>query len=100
MSPFEKLTDGSEYVPSADVVAEPQADPGRGNTTKQVTVAPDMTAVVTESVIFPEKLAFAAATYGPTKGPPAPDGAEPVGTTAVVEMSVSARIRLTRPLPV
>src|SRR5437868_6640715 len=39
----------------------------------------------------------AAATYGPTAGPP-PPGA-PVGTTGVVEVSSNERARLRRPLP-
>src|SRR5450759_3920338 len=40
---------------------------------------------------------FAAATYGPTSGPP--PGA-PAGTTSVVDVSAKARARFSRPLPV
>src|SRR3954452_321086 len=43
---------------------------------------------------------LAAATYGPTNGPPLPTGAAPAGSIEVVEVSVIARPRLRRPLPV
>src|SRR5437764_174221 len=43
---------------------------------------------------------LAAATYGPTYGPPLPTGAPPAGCTGVVEASPIARTRLSRPLPV
>ena len=42
----------------------------------------------------------AAATYGPTIGPPSPTGAAPCGFTPSLDVSLSARARLTRPLPV
>src|SRR4051794_35401873 len=42
----------------------------------------------------------AAATYGPTKGPPLPIGAAPAGFTEAVDVSPTARARLSRPLPV
>src|SRR5689334_10151892 len=43
---------------------------------------------------------FAAAMYGPTKGPPSATGAAPAGSTSEVERSDIARARLRRPLPV
>jgi hypothetical protein len=43
---------------------------------------------------------FAAATYGPTNGPPPPTGGEPAGVTGVVDVSVIARAKFSRPLPV
>src|SRR6187200_3051882 len=46
------------------------------------------------------ELRFAAATYGPTKGPPPPIGAAPAGWTESVETSDMARSRFRRPLPV
>src|SRR5436190_2021229 len=43
---------------------------------------------------------IAAATYGPTYGPPPPTGAAPAGTTASLDVSAVARSRFSRPLPV
>src|SRR5437667_9693318 len=43
---------------------------------------------------------MAAATYGPTNGPPPPTGGEPTGSTASTDVSAIARARLRRPLPV
>src|SRR6187549_1293779 len=40
------------------------------------------------------------ATYGPTNGPPFPFGAAPAGWTDSVDVSLSARARFSRPLPV
>src|SRR6185503_1477754 len=40
------------------------------------------------------------ATYGPTNGPPSPTGAAPAGWTDPVDVSVNARARFSRPLPV
>src|SRR6266545_1069434 len=42
----------------------------------------------------------AAATYGPTNGPPSPTGAAPAGWMKSVPVSASARAMLMRPLPV
>lgn len=42
----------------------------------------------------------AAATYGPTNGPPLPTGAAPAGWTEPVPVSARARARFSRPLPV
>ena len=42
----------------------------------------------------------AAATYGPTSGPPVPTGAAPAGSTEAVLVSAMARARFSRPLPV
>ncbi len=42
----------------------------------------------------------AAATYGPTMGPPKPNGVAPAGCTESVDVELSARARLIRPFPV
>src|SRR2546425_7476506 len=42
---------------------------------------------------------FAAATYGPTNGPPPPTGGAPAGWTKSVPVSASARAMFMRPLP-
>ena len=41
-----------------------------------------------------------AATYGPTNGPPRPNGAAPEGSIASVDVSTIARARFSRPFPV
>src|SRR5436189_5973950 len=41
-----------------------------------------------------------AITYGPTRGPPLPDGAAPAGVTGSVAASPNARSTFSRPLPV
>src|SRR6266566_4574216 len=43
---------------------------------------------------------LALATYGPTNGPPPPTGGEPTGSTGSTDVSVIARARFSRPLPV
>src|SRR3954447_8843340 len=83
-----------EYTPRAFVTAVPVPPP------EAVTVTPESGAAVRKSLTVPVTGAFDAATYGPTNGPPVPDGPEPTGTTGLVEVSVSARATLTRPLPV
>ena len=89
----------SEYVPFEALDVDTALLQGFGPVIAHATIAPTI-ATFEESFTVPVIVALAAATYGPTKGPPAPVGAEPAGTTAVVEMSVSARLRFTRPLPV
>src|ERR1700719_2214030 len=42
---------------------------------------------------------LAAMTYGPTTGPPSPSGAAPAGSIELVEASLIARARFSRPLP-
>src|SRR5690348_2331094 len=66
----------------------------------QLMVTPETAADVLPSVIFPDTVPTAAATYGPTNGPPAPTGAAPAGLMNSVLVSASARARLIRPLPV
>src|SRR5687768_6122683 len=46
------------------------------------------------------KVVSRAASYGPTKGPPLPEGAAPAGWMDPAESPVRARARLRRPLPV
>src|SRR3954464_4016818 len=93
-----------EYPPRAFVTAVPVPPPGAFRTgvpvpaPVAVAVTPESGTDVTESLTVPVTGAFDAATYGPTNGPPVPDGAEPTGTTGLVEASASARARLTRPL--
>src|SRR6478672_1792071 len=65
-----------------------------------VTVAPTIGLPVPVSLTVPVIVAFEAATYGPTNGPPSPTGAAPAGFTEAVEVSVAARPTFSRPLPV
>ena len=76
------------------VTSEPVPPP------EAVTVTPDRGASVTESRTIPLIVALLAATYGPTNGPPSPEGAAPSGWIAVVDVSSRARARSRRPLPV
>src|SRR5437667_4132888 len=62
---------------------------------------PTVTEVPGTPVAGVSEIALAAATYGPTNGPPpVPSGATPAGSIDVVDVSVIARSRLSRPLPV
>jgi hypothetical protein len=74
-------------------VAVHEAGFGDGTKFENETVPPPVPAKV--MVRF-----FAAATYGPTNGPPPPIGGEPAGVTGVDDVSVMARPRFNRPLPV
>lgn len=62
------------------------------------TVAPLIGRCVTLSVTVPLIVALDAILYGPTKGPPLPP--TPAGSIELVDVSVTARPRLSRPLPV
>jgi len=64
---------------------------------------PVLGVIVTEPPPEPAKVRTqlrAAATYGPTNGPPLPTGAAPAGFTEPVDVSAKARARFSRPLPV
>ena len=56
--------------------------------------------MVCAAVVNASELHAAAATYGPTNGPPAPTGAAPVGWMKSMPVSARARAMLMRPLPV
>src|SRR5437016_6073239 len=81
-------------MPEALVVSVPDPPP------EAVTRTPERGRCVTESVTVPVTVAFEAATYGPTIGPPSPSGAAPAGWTESEPESARARARLRRPLPV
>src|SRR2546425_1486797 len=64
---------------------------------------PELTWIVTEPLPVPANVMSrlrAAATYGPTNGPPPPTGGAPAGWMKSVPVSASARAMLMRPLPV
>ena len=85
-------------VTVCDAIAVPVPPHGTGAFT-----VPVLGVMVTEPPPLPAKVRIswrAAATYGPTNGPPLPTGAEPAGWIGSVDGSPSARARLTRPLPV
>jgi hypothetical protein len=83
------------WLLSTDFVQVAVHDAGLGVGTKfeNATVPPPVPANVTARF-------FAAATYGPTSGPPSPTGGAPAGSTGVVDVSEIARTRFRRPLPV
>src|SRR5439155_26585489 len=88
------------YTPDAFVVVDGGGVQPEGDVQVMVIVAPLMAALVAEFVTVPVTFACDATLYGPTKGPPSPTGGAPAGTTGSVEVSFSARLRLTRPFPV
>src|SRR5437867_3852110 len=78
----------------------PPPVPDRVTVTIYVTLFPRIAGFGDCVPTLTEPGAAAAATYGPTNGPPAPTGAAPVGWMKSMPVSARARAMLMRPLPV
>ena len=102
--PTALLSDVVSWVQVAEIVTYEVSRPlpVQADSGVQVRV-PEVTLTVTNPEPLPPNVTdrdLAAITYGPTNGPPLPSGGAPAGLTGSLLVSLNARAKLRRPLPV